>query len=104
VVLIELESWELQVLGTVPLIKLSLVTKSFRVIFDIALKAGVTRVTADELHSLEQEIMLVHVGHKLECHLYLLERVTNDSIISTAACISTCVLAARRFLNKLSHS
>lgn len=50
-VLIELESWELHVLGTVPLIKLSLVAKSFLVVIDITFEACVTGITSDELHS-----------------------------------------------------
>jgi len=48
--------------------------------------------------------MLIHVGHKLESHLYAIYGVTYDLIISTATSVSTCILGSRCLLNKLSHS
>jgi hypothetical protein len=52
VVCIVLECWELHVLCTIPLIKLSLVAKSLLVIINTALESSIARVTsANEWHS-----------------------------------------------------
>lgn len=55
-------------LSSVPLVELAwIVTKSFHVIFDGALESRVTRIGSSyELHSLEQEVMLVHIRHELK--------------------------------------
>lgn len=103
-VLVELESWELHVLGAIPLVEFTLFAQSFLVIIDAALQAGISGITANKLHSFQQEIMLVHVGDELESQLNLFECVSNNSVVCTTALISTGVLASRRLLNKLSHS
>ena len=104
-ILIVLENRELKMLGTVPLVEFTLVSKSFLVVLNRTLQTSISRVrSADELHSLHEEVMLIHIGHKLECKLYLFEGVTNYSVVSSTTFVGTCVGSSRSFFYEFSHS
>lgn len=103
-ILIVIEEREIQIFSSIPLVEFTLFTKCLIIIFNIALKTSVSRVSsARKGHSLHQEVVLVHIRHKFKGNLYLFERVSYDFVISSTTFIGTCILSSRRFLNELFH-